>query len=501
MKKNKYIFIVLILSIFCSLSTTFAFFSSSTDLLSLFRTKNYYFKLNGSGGAFNSEDLTIANGKTTLPVPVKSGYTFLGYSNSTDGNTDYSINISNINQINDKEIYAKWQINTYSISYNLNGGNISGQKTTYNVEESFTIPNPTKTGNTFSGWTGSNGTTKQTSLTIPKGTTGNLSYTANWTTNSYQVDINPVIDGTTYYSGLSGYTFDVWVNGTLVADDIIDWCQNVSYGSTVRVKTNSLTGRSTDFDKTITVGASNTTIAPSWTTNSYLVDVNPVIDGTTYGSGLSGYTFDVWVNGTLVADDVIDWCQNVSYGNTVRVKTNSLTGRSTDFDKTITVGASNTTIAPSWTIGVYEGHFYYNNNIIAITNNKYGSQISTPSIGVDSLGLSSNFYYIGGYTPWTTWIQPEYAVGFTINVSEYNCAASFGSTGGSNASQQLSKVRAAGYDFCSLTDWGSIECTGNYSKVMGLYNNAWNILPRSGTGWSIYKQIGCDSGWSTYQRR
>ena len=115
MKKNKYIFIVLILSIFCSLSTTFAFFSSSTDLLSLFRTKNYYFKLNGSGGAFNSEDLTIANGKTTLPVPVKSGYTFLGYSNSTDGNTDYSINISNINQINDKEIYAKWQINTYSI--------------------------------------------------------------------------------------------------------------------------------------------------------------------------------------------------------------------------------------------------------------------------------------------------------------------------------------------------------------------------------------------------
>ena len=416
-KKSRFIFIAIILALFCSLSATMAYFSSSTDIVSIFNTKDYVFKLNAKGGKFNSEGVTVSNGKTNLPTPTRSGYTFLGYSSSSNGNTDYTTSINNVDEINDKEIYANWQIITYSISYNLNGGTISGQKTSYNVEESFTLPTPSKTGYSFAGWTGSNGNTKQQSVTIPKGTINNLSYTANWSVNSYQVDVNPVIDGTAYNSGLSGYTFDVWVNGTLVADDVADWCQNVAYGSKVRVKTNSLTGRSTDYDKTITVGTSNTTMSPSWT------------------------------------------------------------------------------------IGTYQGHFYYNNNVIAVTNNKYGSRISTPSLGVGSLGLSSDFYYISGYTAWTTWTQPEYAVGFSIDVAEYNCSASFGSAGASNASYQLSKLQAAGYNFCALNDWGAIDCWGNYSKVMGLYNNAWNILPRSGNGFSIYKQIGCDSGWGTYDRR
>lgn len=75
---------------------------------------------------------------------------------------------------------------TYSISYNLNGGSISGQKTSYNVTtDSFTLPTPTRTGYTFTGWTGSNGNTPQKSVTIAKGSTGNKSYTANWELNTY----------------------------------------------------------------------------------------------------------------------------------------------------------------------------------------------------------------------------------------------------------------------------------------------------------------------------
>ena len=68
----------------------------------------------------------------------------------------------------------------YTITYNLDGGSISGQKTTYTKEDTFTLPTPTRTDYTFMGWTGSNGTTKQKTVTIPKGTTGNLTYTANW---------------------------------------------------------------------------------------------------------------------------------------------------------------------------------------------------------------------------------------------------------------------------------------------------------------------------------
>lgn len=269
MKKNKYLIMAIILSIFCSLGITFAYFKSSTDLTSIFKTKSYSIKINGTGGTFNGDNVTIIGGKTTLPTPIRNGYQFLGYSNNQNENADYSVDINDINQINNKEIYAKWQINTYSISYDLNGGTISGERSTYNVEEDFTLPTPSKTGYSFIGWTGSNGNTKQMTVTVPKGTTGNLNYVANWSANSYLVDVNPIIDGVTYNGGLSGYTFDVWINGTLVADDVIDWCQNVSYGSTVRVKANSHDGMNTSYDKTITVGVNGANITPNWSKNTY----------------------------------------------------------------------------------------------------------------------------------------------------------------------------------------------------------------------------------------
>ena len=77
--------------------------------------------------------------------------------------------------------------NVYSITYNLNSGTISDQKTSYTVADSFTLPQPTKTGYTFTGWTGSNGTTPQKIVTVNKGTRGNLSYIANWSANQYTV--------------------------------------------------------------------------------------------------------------------------------------------------------------------------------------------------------------------------------------------------------------------------------------------------------------------------
>ena len=77
--------------------------------------------------------------------------------------------------------------NVYSITYNLNGGAMSGQKTSYTVADSFTLPTPTRTGYTFTGWTGSTGATPQKTVTVNKGTRGNLSYTANWNANNYYV--------------------------------------------------------------------------------------------------------------------------------------------------------------------------------------------------------------------------------------------------------------------------------------------------------------------------
>ena len=54
-----------------------------------------------------------------------------------------------------------------------------------------TLPTPTREGYTFAGWTGSNGNTPQTTVSIAKGSTGNKNYTANWTTASYTVTFDP----------------------------------------------------------------------------------------------------------------------------------------------------------------------------------------------------------------------------------------------------------------------------------------------------------------------
>lgn len=77
----------------------------------------------------------------------------------------------------------------YSISYNLNNGSLSKTNPTYYYEEDedIVLNNPTKTGYTFLGWTGSNGSTASTNVVIPGGSMGNRTYTANWKINQYPV--------------------------------------------------------------------------------------------------------------------------------------------------------------------------------------------------------------------------------------------------------------------------------------------------------------------------
>lgn len=81
-------------------------------------------------------------------------------------------------------ITVKGQSTEYKIDYNLNGGNVSGNPTSYTANTlPITLKNPTRNGYAFTGWTGSNGSTPQKTVTISKGSTGNKSYAANWSKN------------------------------------------------------------------------------------------------------------------------------------------------------------------------------------------------------------------------------------------------------------------------------------------------------------------------------
>ncbi|MBQ3643978.1 MAG: SUMF1/EgtB/PvdO family nonheme iron enzyme [Candidatus Riflebacteria bacterium] len=118
---------------------------------------------------------------------------------------------------------------TYSITYDLDDGEPTGNNPSeYTVESEFTLSNPKKTGYTFLGWTGSNGNTPEETVTIAKGTSGNLSYKANWQQNApgeYTLTlvagtgIASVYDSKAYkadesitlnYTLKDGYEFDKW---------------------------------------------------------------------------------------------------------------------------------------------------------------------------------------------------------------------------------------------------------------------------------------------------
>ena len=80
---------------------------------------------------------------------------------------------------------AQWTVNQYTITYDLAGGTVEGNPDTYTIETvAFTLKNPTKSGYTFTGWsgTGLDGENNMT-VTIPTGSTGNRTYTAHWRYN------------------------------------------------------------------------------------------------------------------------------------------------------------------------------------------------------------------------------------------------------------------------------------------------------------------------------
>lgn len=93
---------------------------------------------------------------------------------------DYDI----VNAVLEKKLTTLPYKNTdvYNITYNLDGGTVTDYlKTKYTSNFASNLMGVvTKENYGFTGWTGSNGDTPETNVTIAQGTTGDLNYTANW---------------------------------------------------------------------------------------------------------------------------------------------------------------------------------------------------------------------------------------------------------------------------------------------------------------------------------
>ena len=150
---------------------------------------------------------------------------------------------------------------TYTITYKLDGGTVeTANPTTYTIEsDTFTLNNPTKTGYTFAGWTLAGEYTKVMNVTVAKGSTGDLEYTANWTVNKYKLTYT--VDGNEKSTQEVNYNAEVTVsaNETKTGYTFSGWSsENVTIAN----------GKFTMPDNDVTISG-------SFTANTYTVKFDP----------------------------------------------------------------------------------------------------------------------------------------------------------------------------------------------------------------------------------
>lgn len=281
------------------------------------------------GSAVSDQDVSYGNKATRPSDPTKTGYTFLGWfkADDTEFNFDAEVITSDIT------LKAKWEINTYTVTFDANGGSPvpSPQNITYGNKA--TKPaDPTKVGSTFLGWFKADDTEFDFNT---ENITESITLKAKWEANKYTV------------------TFETGAGASTVSP-----INNVEYGSTITepaepTKTGYTFGGwyknascTISFDFGTDVITEDTTLYAKWTINEYTVSFDT--DG-----------------GSLVDDQTVKYLEKASKPATNPTKAGhtflgwfkaDLT-TVFDFDTQIT---TDTTIYAKWEINTYLVEFESN---------------------------------------------------------------------------------------------------------------------------------------------
>lgn len=132
--------------------------------------------------SYNIESLDII-----LNNPSRDGYKFVGWT-TDEMSTPVMEMFIPTGSTGNKKFIANWEAISYSITYELNGGTVSGNPTTYTIDTpDIVLINPTKTGYSFIGWTGTNIDEPTTLVVINQGSTEDRHYVANFEMALYTI--------------------------------------------------------------------------------------------------------------------------------------------------------------------------------------------------------------------------------------------------------------------------------------------------------------------------
>ena len=253
---------------------------------------------------------------------------FIGWTGSNGTSPSKGVTFSH--EIGDKEYTANFEhvdLDEYLITYVLNGGDLETGKTnpsTYTKKTpTFTLNNPSKPHYTFTGWTGSNGDTPQTTVTMVKGENeGDKEFIANYEPIMHNVTFNdkdpenpvpetvsqygevvPIIDGGTITPPgtnpvHTGYTCDKWSTkldgnyetdafdfSTEITSDVALYtlCKKNSYTVTYMDGSNQYAQETVKYKETATRPStdpdhkSEHKIFVGWTLNNEIYDFNTLV--------------------------------------------------------------------------------------------------------------------------------------------------------------------------------------------------------------------------------
>ena len=157
--------------------------------LTLTADKLYTVTLDASGGdPIRPIQYTVESEAFLLPTPVRTGYIFLGWTGEGITEPQKTMEIPQ-GSTGDRTYTANWQVIEYTITLDASGGDPL-DPIAYTVETPVILPTPTSTGYTFLGWTGEGETAPQPTVVLPKGTTGDKIYFANWEVNIYAITLD-----------------------------------------------------------------------------------------------------------------------------------------------------------------------------------------------------------------------------------------------------------------------------------------------------------------------
>ncbi len=303
-----------------------------TELTAQWTAPTYAVTLNTNGGTINSGNVTgyTYGVGATLPAAddmTYTGHTFKGWYDN-ENLTGSPVTAIGGAETGNKEYWAKWEINQYTITFDTNGGSeIAPITQDYGTE--ITAPdNPTRKGYTFKGWD------KEIPKTMPA---ENMTVKAQWEINKYTI------------------AFDT-NGGSEIAPITQDYGTEITAPNNPTRKGYTFKGWDKEIPKTMP--AENITVKAQWKINQYTI------------------TFDT-NGGSEIAPITQDYGTEIAAPDNPTRKGYTFKG----WDKEIpeTMPAENMTVKAQWEINQYTIAFDTNGGSeIAPITQDYGTEITAP---------------------------------------------------------------------------------------------------------------------------